>query len=123
MVASRADLEAALTRTGRRHGWNVTTHSLGYYRLHFTRADGTVRVRFGAGGRISEVTVDIKGNRHQLSLPARQRLDEILSTPLPPKGDLTERLVVAVVEALDKDDPLVTIGVGEDHLDITWGQK
>lgn len=120
-MSSRADLEAALTRTGRRHGWNVTTQTLGYYRLHFTRTDGTVRVRFGSGGRINEVTVDIRGNRHQLSLPARQRLDEILATPVPRPGDLTGRLVVAVVDALTDTDPLITVGVGEDRLDISWG--
>lgn len=121
-MAYRADLESALTRIGRRHGWNVTTTTLGYYRLHFTRSDGTVRVRTNVVGRIAEVTVDICGNRHQLSLPARQRLEEILTTPPPRPDGLTERLVVAVVDNLAENDPLVTIGVGEDRLDISWGE-
>jgi hypothetical protein len=86
-VSTRADTESALSRLGRRHGWLVSAHTLSYYRLQFTRTDGTIRVRLGAGGRISEVTVNLGGSLHQLRLPARARLEEILSTPVEPPPD------------------------------------
>ena len=86
-MSTRADTESALSRFGRRHGWLVSAHTLSYYRLQFTRADGTIRVRLGPGGRISEVTINLGGSLHQLRLPARARLEEILSTPIEPPSD------------------------------------
>jgi hypothetical protein len=88
---TRAEAEAELARFGRRHGWYVSSHSLGYYKLRFMRIDGTVQVRFGAGGRLSEVAVNVAGRLYRLGLPARARLEEILSAPPhrppPPKDD------------------------------------
>lgn len=79
--ATRAELESSLTQLGRRHGWNVAADALGYYRLRFTRSDGSIAVRFGSGGRIADVCVDMRGSLHRLSLPAQARLEEILVSP------------------------------------------
>lgn len=80
-MGTRADVTAALTRTGRLHGWNVTPIRLGYYSLRFARDDHSIGVRFGAGDRITDVTVDAGRDRYQLSLPARAALDELLAAP------------------------------------------
>lgn len=78
---TRAETEAELARLGKRHGWYVSFHNLGYYKLRFMRIDGTVQVRLGAGGRISEVAVNVGGCLRRLSLPARQQLEQVLATP------------------------------------------
>lgn len=82
MTGTREDLAGALSRTARLHGWNVTPIRLGYYTLRFTRADGTIGVRISKPDRISDVTVDIGRDHYQLSLPARQRLEELLAAPV-----------------------------------------
>lgn len=38
----------------------------------------------------------------------------------PPQG-LRERLVLAVVDALIKGDPLVTIAIGDGLVNVSWG--
>lgn len=86
---TRAEAEAELARLGKRHGWYVSFHNLGYYKVRFMRVDGTVQVRFGAGGRISEVAVNVGGCLYRLGLPARQRLEEVLATP-PRRHHLTK---------------------------------
>lgn len=78
-MSDRTGLIAALERYGRRHGWNVTHTTLGYYRLRFTRPEGTIAVRIGSAGRIADVTVDLHGKHYQLSLPARRSLEDLLS--------------------------------------------
>lgn len=37
-----------------------------------------------------------------------------------PPETLIERLLLAVVEALKDDDPLLVIGVGENHIEVRW---
>lgn len=81
-MSTREELIGDLGRIARRHGWVMSRQSLGYYGLRFIRSDGTILVRIGTADRISEVVVDIGGNRHKLSLPARQRLEEILTSPV-----------------------------------------
>jgi hypothetical protein len=73
------DLVATLERYGRRHGWNVTHTTLGYYRLRFANPTGTIAVRISVTGRITDVTVNLHGKRYQLSLPARRALEGLLS--------------------------------------------
>ena len=80
-MTTRADVEAALARFGRRHGWGVSFHSLGYYKMRFLRSDGTILVRLGAGGRIIEVAVTVGGCHYQLNRPARQQLQNVLAIP------------------------------------------
>lgn len=76
-------LIADLERVGRRHGWNASRNSLGYYKLRFARDEGTIAVRVGPAGRLAEVTVDLHGQHYQLSLPARAALEELLANPAP----------------------------------------
>lgn len=81
MSGTRTDVADDLTRTARLHGWVVTPIRLGYYSLRFTRDRDTIGVRIGPGGRIADVTVDSGRDHYQLSLPARARLDELLTAP------------------------------------------
>lgn len=80
-MSSRSDVEAALTRTGRRCGWLVSAHGWGYYKLRFFRSDGTVLVRTGPGGRITEAAVTVGDDRYLLTLPDRRRVEEVLLSP------------------------------------------
>ena len=76
-------LLAELERVGKRHGWRPARQTLGYYRLRFTRDDGTVAVRIGNSGRIDQVAVNVDGQRYQLTAPTRAAVEEILLQPLP----------------------------------------
>lgn len=97
-MASTDDQIAALERAGRRHGWNVNRHTMGYYKLRFARSEGTIAVRFGAGGRIREVSVDVTGLRYQLSLPARAALEELLARPLVAPERVDDATKLALIE-------------------------
>ena len=79
-MSDRDRMISDLTRLGRRHGWAVTPIRLGYYKLRFARADGTVLARIGPHGNLADVVAEINGVRQQLSLPARTRLENILAT-------------------------------------------
>lgn len=86
-LSTRADLEQALMRVGRQNGWGIATPSMGYYQMRFSRDDDAVRVRFGPGGRIADVVVDSRVGMYRLSLPARERLEGVLSAPRSPSED------------------------------------
>ena len=76
-------LIAELERVGKRHGWRPARQTLGYYKLRFTRADGTIAVRVGASGRIDQVAVDVDGHQYQMTGPSRLAVEEILFKPTP----------------------------------------
>lgn len=89
-VSERDKLIADLERVARRHGWNATRNSLGYYKLRLARDEGTVLIRVGPTGRLAEVTVDLYGQHYQLTLPARSALEELLARPAPRAEPLTD---------------------------------
>jgi hypothetical protein len=89
-VSDRDTLIADLERVARRHGWNATRTTLGYYKLRLSREEGTISIRVSPTGRLSEVTVDLYGQHYQLSLPARTALEELLARPAPRVNPLTD---------------------------------
>ena len=81
-MSDRDDQLAELGRSGRRHGWTVTRHTLGYYKLRFARADDSVAVRVGPCGQITGVVADLGGQRCQLGATSRNVFDDLLAAPL-----------------------------------------
>lgn len=96
-MSDRDKLLADLERVGRRHHWNVARITLGYYKLRFTRDEGTIAVRVGPTGRLAEVTVDLYGQHYQLSLPARAALEELLARPAPRPEPLDDAAKLALI--------------------------
>lgn len=81
-MSDRDNQLAGMARSGRRHGWAVTRHTLGYYKLRFTRDDGSIAVRVGPCGQITGVVVDLGGQRRQLGATSRNVFDDLLAAPL-----------------------------------------
>ena len=81
------ELVAALRRSARRHGWDDSPpNRLSYYNLRFVRPEPGARqsvILIRAKHKIVDVQVEIGGLRQQPTLPSRQRVEELLATPVP----------------------------------------
>ena len=117
LTVTTTDLDAALNRTARRHGWERQHNQLDYYLLRFTRPEpegrtSTLLVRLTS--HLVEAQVEVGGLRQNLIRPSRARLEEVLAAAPPAprvvragRGDIA-RLVsgfaLAAADVLDRLD-------------------